>query len=429
MNTYLVSIELLGEQIPVGALEQKNDFEAVFSYSESYLNRPGIRPISISLPLQKEPFSPEETRRYFDGLLPEGFTRRSVAQWLQASEDDYLSILHGLGRECLGAVRISVPNEAPEASYMKLDMDAVRRLAGEGATRSAEIVVESHLSLTGASGKVGLYYDRDTEDWYLPLGTAPSTHIVKQSHVRLNGIVINEQLSLLTARKCGLDTAGGFIINIGKGSDAEILLASERYDRSFSGSSRLNGMRVPLRLHQEDFAQALGISSSEKYEKSGQNHMVRMFALLRQKSATPIEDQLKLWDTIVFHYLIGNTDGHVKNFSLLYSSDMRKIRLSPAYDIVSTAVYPSCTRSMAFSIGGCRTLDDITRDSFRAAAHEVGLGERMAMAHFDRLCESFPQALNDSAEELTASGLPGCNLLRDQILLRGGYHNLMHLPA
>ena len=125
MNTYLVSIELLGEQIPVGALEQKNDFEAVFSYSESYLNRPGIRPISISLPLQKEPFSPEETRRYFDGLLPEGFTRRSVAQWLQASEDDYLSILHGLGRECLGAVRISVPNEAPEASYMKLDMEAV----------------------------------------------------------------------------------------------------------------------------------------------------------------------------------------------------------------------------------------------------------------------------------------------------------------
>ena len=71
----------------------------------------------------------------------------------------------------------------------------------------------------------------------------------------------------------------------------------------------------------------------------------------------------------------------------------------------------------------------LTRDSFRAAAHEVGLGERMALARFDSICESFPQALNDSAEELTASGFPGCNLLRDQILLRGGYHNLIHLPT
>lgn len=53
------------------------------------------------------------------------------------------------------------------------------------------------MSQTGASGKVGLYYDE--EKWYLPIGEAPSTHIVKQSHVRLKRIVANEQLCLLTA--------------------------------------------------------------------------------------------------------------------------------------------------------------------------------------------------------------------------------------
>ena len=38
--------------------------------------------------------------------------------------------------------------------------------------------------MTGASGKVGLYFDDKEQKWYLPLGEAPSTHIVKQSHVR-----------------------------------------------------------------------------------------------------------------------------------------------------------------------------------------------------------------------------------------------------
>ena len=61
----------------------------------------------------------------------------------------------------------------------------MKALAAEGAQKSAEIVTRSHLSLTGASGKVGLYYDTAGNQWYLPQGTAPSTHIVKQSHVRL----------------------------------------------------------------------------------------------------------------------------------------------------------------------------------------------------------------------------------------------------
>lgn len=47
------------------------------------------------------------------------------------------------------------------------------------------------MSLTGASGKVGLYYDSMNNEWYLPGVNAPSTHIVKQSHVRLDGIVTN----------------------------------------------------------------------------------------------------------------------------------------------------------------------------------------------------------------------------------------------
>lgn len=53
-----------------------------------------------------------------------------------------------------------------------------------GASKSAQFLAKAHLSLTGASGKTGLYYD-NKDGWYMPFGTAPSTHIVKQSHVSM----------------------------------------------------------------------------------------------------------------------------------------------------------------------------------------------------------------------------------------------------
>ena len=202
---YIISIEKNGRMVPVGSISGEDYRTARFSYRDEYLDDADAVPVSISLPLQRESFSAEQTRQFFEGLLPEGFTRRSVAQWLHLDENDYLSILHQLGRECLGAIRVLKEGETQTASYEMITRQQVKALAAEGAQKSAEIVTRSHLSLTGASGKVGLYYDSTGNQWYLPQGTAPSTHIVKQSHVRLEGIVTNEQLSMMAAAKCGIE--------------------------------------------------------------------------------------------------------------------------------------------------------------------------------------------------------------------------------
>ena len=194
MEKLIVSLERDGLLYPVDSIQGENSAVARFTYTEEYRNSPAAAPISRSLPLQEEAFSAAQTKCFFEGLLPEGFTRRTVAQWLHVGEDDYLSILHGLGRECLGALCITAEGERSEASYEPITAQQVRQLAAEGATKSAELVTKSHLSLTGASGKVGLYYDERNDAWYLPWGSAPSTHIVKQSHVRLEAIVANEQL-------------------------------------------------------------------------------------------------------------------------------------------------------------------------------------------------------------------------------------------
>ena len=422
---YQISIERSGRMVPVGFIRGESYRTAQFAYMDEYLADGNAVPVSISLPLQRESFTAEQTRQFFEGLLPEGFTRRSVAQWLHLDENDYLSILHQLGRECLGAIRVLTEGETQTASYEMITEQQVKALAAEGAQKSAEIVTKSHLSLTGASGKVGLYYDTAGKQWYLPKGTAPSTHIVKQSHVRLDGIVTNEQLSMMTAAKCGIEVPDSFIIDLGSGEDKEVLYATRRYDRTFEGAAdMINGLSRPLRLHQEDFSQALGISSANKYEKNRAGYMRRMFALLRQHSANPIVDQQKLLDIIVFCYLLGNTDAHIKNFSLLYGEDLRGIRLAPAYDLVSTTVYESSTREMSFYIGNAILIDEITEDSFKEAAAEILIGEKFAVGRYNFICNQFREALREAASELQEAGFPKAAEMEERILRTGGYAKL-----
>lgn len=415
---FTVSIDIKGKPVAVGSILGESSADARFTYAADYLNAPDAVAISFSLPLQSKPFSAEQTKCFFDGLLPEGFTRRAVASNLHLDENDYVQILYQLGRECIGALRVYQKGEKPQASYDKLTREQVRELAREGATESAAVVIESRLSLAGATGKVGLYRDPKTGEWYLPRGTAPSTHIVKQSHVRLERIVPNELLCLLTAKQCGIDVPETTIIDLGSGKDEDILLASERFDRRFSEQPAFaNGLPMPLRLHQEDFAQALGIPASRKYE-NGDRHLAKMFALLRTHSSQPIEDQLKLWDRIVFNCLIGNTDGHLKNYSLLYSEDLKTVRLAPAYDVINTVGYKGVTHEMSFAIGSAKRIEDVTRDSFRTAAREAGLGERMALNRLDVMAKRFRPALESAAETLTHQGVKGVEELKATILDR-----------
>ena len=153
---YQISIERDGRMVPVGSISGESYRTARFSYIGEYLDDRNAVPVSISLPLQRESFSAEQTRRFFEGLLPEGFTRRSVAQWLHLDENDYLSILHQLGRECLGAVRVTAEGEAQYASYEMVTEQQVKALAAEGAQKSAEIRI-----------KAGIRDAKDEKTWRL----------------------------------------------------------------------------------------------------------------------------------------------------------------------------------------------------------------------------------------------------------------------
>jgi serine/threonine-protein kinase HipA len=418
MRKYIVFLEIHGKQVKVGTIEGNSSEDASFSYSKEYISESGARAISISLPIQDEPFSPERTKVFFDGLLPEGFMRKAIASNMHFDENDYLSILYNLGKECIGALRIDETEEEKDSDYEPITDAQVEALASEGTTKSTELVIKTHLSLTGASGKVGLYFDEPNQRWYLPSGLAPSTHIVKQSHIRLDGIVTNEQLSMLAARKCGIDIPESFIVNVGKGIDSEVLFATKRFDRIMDESSdTIRNLRRPHRIHQEDFAQAMGIASYDKYEKEGQNYAEKIFEIIRNYSGRPLDDQLRLWNRIVYNFTLGNTDAHIKNQSLLYDADMKGIRLAPAYDMISTVIYESATREMSFNIGGARNLDSVSEENFKILADRIGIASKVAMDNYYKVLDKFENAIRESGKELQEIGFGNAKDIAERILL------------
>ena len=240
---------------------------------------------------------------------------------------------------------------------------------------------------------------------------------MKKKEERLKKIVVNEQLCLLTAKYLGIEITESFIVTT-DGDDENVLFATKRYDRKFMKDDKmLNGMPVPRRLHQEDFAQALGIAAANKYEKNNEGYLKKLFDVIRSHSADPMTDSLKLWDICIFNYLIGNTDNHIKNLSLLYSEGLKIVRLAPAYDIVSTIIYKSSTENMALSIDGICNINDITRASFEATDDETG-------------CDTIETITQNVIDDTFAVNVRGSILMtREFIKHRGDYGRIINIST
>ncbi|MBQ4416664.1 MAG: HipA domain-containing protein, partial [Butyrivibrio sp.] len=264
-------------------------------------------------------------------------------------------------------------------------------------------------------------YDAPHDRWYLPRGTAPSTHIIKQRHVRFRGIVCNEQLCMRTAALLHLHVVDSFLLEPLQDDTEHALFAAKRFDRVIPENAQtVSGLPRPLRLHQEDFAQALGIPSEKKYEPDGGTYLRDMFELLRRQSADPVADQKRLWEIVVFQCLIGNADAHLKNYALLYDAHLRSKRLAPAYDIVSTIIYPESTRTSSMRIGEARDLGAVNRVSLLHAAEEARIGRRVTEEVTDRLMAQFGDALHDAAKELAQTGFPDARRMAEQIYTVSG---------
>jgi len=371
----------------VGKLVQDAGGRMLFQYTESWLNKPGATPLSRSLPLRKDRFKTKECRGFFAGILPEQSKREIIARNLGISARNDYAMLEQIGGECAGAVTfIPLGQPLPERNYSYRTLspqelaailtELPRRplLAGDKGIR---------LSLAGAQDKVAVRMEGG--EISLPLGGAPSTHILKPAVERFAGVVFNEALCMQLAATAGLPTAKAESRTV----DGIDYLMVERYDRTHRPVA--GGAPVLERLHQEDFCQAQGIVSEMKYQKEGGPSLKQCFGLLREVSSAPVIDLARLLDAVIYNYLIGNNDAHGKNFSLLChdaGTATEQIRLAPLYDLVSTIHYPELSLDMAMKIGREYSSEKVTPQDFERLAEEAGLAKPIVRRHVPDLADT-----------------------------------------
>uniref|UniRef100_Q026L8 HipA domain protein n=1 Tax=Solibacter usitatus (strain Ellin6076) TaxID=234267 RepID=Q026L8_SOLUE len=366
-----------------GHLTQDDDGDMSFQYAESWLHKPGAGPLSHSLPLRPERFRRKQCRGYFAGILPEESKREMIARNLGISARNDYAMLERIGGECAGAVTF-LPHGEPmpdrHYGYRRLSEEELAAILKELPRRPLLAGDEGiRLSLAGAQDKLAVRLEDRTIS--LPLGGAPSTHILKPNVERFEGVVFNEAFCMRLAAAAGLPAAAIETHEIGGIS----FLLVERYDRHHRPLP--DGAPAIERLHQEDFCQALGIVSEQKYQKEGGPSLKQCFALLRDVSSVPAIDVARLLDDVLFNYIVGNNDAHGKNFSLVYragGAGELEIRLSPLYDVVGTIYYPELSRDMAMRIGDQYSSEKVTRRDFEKLAEDAKLGRPLVR---DRLIE------------------------------------------
>jgi len=361
----------------------------------------GTPEISLSLPVRAAPYDQPALLPFFDGLLPEGLVRQALATRFRLDSADVFGLLREIGRDCAGALSL-VPEGAdldparPDGVEWLDEAALADRVANLATRPFADAPDEGiRISLAGAQNKMAVVIDEGRIG--LPRGATPSTHILKPASVerrsrreqrlKYPALVANEAFCMILARHAGLRVAPVSVRRI----DNDPALLVERYDRIISGGQ-------VSRVHQEDFCQALGVLPSRKYEAGGGPALADLLALLRRASVDVLSDQPELLDRIAFNYVIGNEDAHAKNFSLLHGT--AGTRLAPAYDLLSTFVYPDLKKEMAVAINGMYDSRALKPIHWKKAFEQLGVSERLYGQRFAALAERVEHAIPQARADL-----------------------------
>lgn len=327
----------------VGHLQESKQYELEFSYTPDWIAKSDAFALSPSLPLTEQTFSGDAVTAFFENLLPEGDVLNFISQAAQISQGNIFGLLERFGGDTAGAFSILPDGMEPtgEPHYLPVTPEAIKawfeRSRGIPLDISGE---QARMSLSGAQDKMTVFID-DQGNQSIPLGAAPSSHIIKPSIQHRQDIphtAINETLVMTLAERIGIQVAK---VRYATELTAAIIA---RYDRIIDASGHLQ------RLHQNDLCQILGIPSGKKYEAEGGSSLKTCFDAVLVRSSQPALDKKRLIEWVIFNVLVGNMDGHAKNLSLITQG--KRTQLAPFYDLVCTAVYPHLSPKLAFKIGG-----------------------------------------------------------------------------
>lgn len=369
----------------------------------TYLDDPGNTPLSLSMSISQKAHANRAVQPFLDGLLPDREeTRRAMGREFGVSGNNPFALLRHVGLDCAGAVQFTEPNAIDEALARAGQLDPLTekqigdRLSriNEGATRSWVAPAE-RWSLAGAQAKFALHRSLDGT-WAEAIGATPTTHILKPGAAEYADHALNEHVSMTVAARLGVPAARSSYHEF----DGHPCIVVERYDRRRDTSKRV------VRIHQEDLCQALSVAPANKYETDGGPGVAKILPLLAVHAGR--EGLSRFAQYQAYNYVIGGTDAHAKNYSLLLVGST--VRLAPMYDLASAFPYEGMSNEIPMSIDGERRLGRISDRHWAAFAVRAGLEPDQLIDELRTLAARAPDAFAEVFDELAAQGVPVTDL-------------------
>jgi serine/threonine-protein kinase HipA len=363
----------------VGILRRSDD-GLDFRYLPAW-SAAGKSPLSQSMPVKAEPYG-KIAQAFFSNLLPEEKQRDAWAKKFKLDPEDTFGLLEQMGMDCAGAISIGNRNESsPE-----------KVLIGDEHLRHHQIqswgLIEGQkpkFSLAGAQSKIGVLYEN--KQLYLPL-QCPSTHILKFDSPDLPS-ALNEAFCTALAKAIGLPVPSVQVLY----KKGQLYSLHQRYDRVLSEPVE--------RIHQEDFAQAMGYANYQKYEDKGGPTLKAMLEFLMQVSTSKLNDKEAFLRWIIYNLIIRNGDAHCKNLSLLYQSN-GSCTLAPFYDLICTHLYRGkIDVSMANSIGGVSAFDKVSKSNLAQLAKDCSVSEKYLLQLIAEMAKATEQKLPPLEQKFT----------------------------
>lgn len=409
----------------LGYLGQRADGSYVLRYDEAWREMPGAFPLSLSLPLTRAEHGGERVRAWLWNLLPDNDAIITAwARRFQVSPGNPLALLVHVGEDCPGALQLVPPGVADALVSGDRAADVVEWLTeADVAERLRRVRDEpaawrepgdpGQFSLAGAQPKIALL--RDGERWGVPGGRIPTTHILKPPVQRqFQGFAHNEHVCLCLAERVGLPAVRSEVL----GFEDQVAVVVARYDRRRRGGEL-------VRRHQEDCCQALGRSPRDKYENEGGPTAGEIIALLQARSVDPDADVATFVGALALNWVIGGTDAHAKNYSLLLDRG-GAVRLAPLYDVLSVLPYAEGRGprvKLAMRIGGEYRLRAIDVRNWHRLAVEIGAEPDALLSLVREVVDEVPDALTDVLREASAEGVndPVLPRLQDAVAAQASF--------
>jgi serine/threonine-protein kinase HipA len=347
--------------VPAGKLSELG-VDTGFVYNDGW-----AEPIACALPVdQRDHYYRGGLIPFFEHLGPEGWLRGRQARAGGTSAQDDFGLLLNYGADCIGAVGILKVDETD------LSIPAEPNVLEEAAALPGHTISGVQKKLLAFRGERGFEPCIRLAD--------PATHIAKFNREDLPTLVQNESLSL----ELGREILGEAEITKAKpavlaGIEGLALLV-ERFDRVGDEKLRL-----------EDFAQILGKPRGREFDGKYHSSYEEAASAITRFSARARIDLARYYRLVVFNLVLGNADAHLKNFSLLESEG--GLRLSPAYDLINTLVYPGYERTAALELGGGkRAFDTLDRALVETFGVAIGLPAQEVTRSLDALAKAFAGA-------------------------------------